>query len=68
MEIDAIHAGLLQEVAVKEGWEVIERFIDKGISGSKGRDGRHTGQITGNRNVPSSVTATVTDPIRKESR
>ena len=30
----------LQAVAVKEGWEVIERFIDKGISGSKGRDGR----------------------------
>ena len=30
----------LQAVAVKEGWQVIERFIDKGISGSKGRDGR----------------------------
>ena len=30
----------LQAVASKEGWEVVERFMDKGISGSKGRDGR----------------------------
>jgi DNA invertase Pin-like site-specific DNA recombinase len=30
----------LQAVASKEGWEIIERFVDKGISGSKGRDGR----------------------------
>lgn len=30
----------LEAVAVKEGWEVIERFIDKGISGAKGREGR----------------------------
>ena len=26
----------LEAVAVKEGWEVVERFIDKGISGAKG--------------------------------
>jgi DNA invertase Pin-like site-specific DNA recombinase len=30
----------LKAVAVKEGWEVVERFVDKGISGSKGREGR----------------------------
>ena len=30
----------LQAVANKEGWDVVERFVDKGISGSKGRDGR----------------------------
>jgi len=30
----------LEAVAVKEGWEIIERFIDKGISGAKGREGR----------------------------
>jgi DNA invertase Pin-like site-specific DNA recombinase len=30
----------LEAVAVKEGWDIIEKFIDKGISGSKGRDGR----------------------------
>ena len=30
----------LEAVAVKEGWEVVERFIDKGISGAKGREGR----------------------------
>jgi DNA invertase Pin-like site-specific DNA recombinase len=30
----------LEAVAAKEGWEVVERFVDKGISGSKGRDGR----------------------------
>jgi DNA invertase Pin-like site-specific DNA recombinase len=30
----------LEAVAVKEGWEVVERFVDKGISGSKGRDAR----------------------------
>ncbi|NOT23304.1 MAG: recombinase family protein [Nitrospiraceae bacterium] len=29
-----------EAVAVKEGWEVVERFIDQGISGSKGREGR----------------------------
>ena len=28
----------LEAVAVKEGWEVIEHFIDKGISGAKGRE------------------------------
>ncbi|MEO7861115.1 MAG: recombinase family protein [Nitrospirales bacterium] len=30
----------LEAVAVKEGWEVVERFVDKGYSGAKGRDGR----------------------------
>ena len=30
----------LEAVAVKEGWKVVERFIDQGISGSKGREGR----------------------------
>ena len=30
----------LEAVASKEGWEVVERFIDKGISGAKGREGR----------------------------
>ena len=30
----------LEAVAAKEGWEVVERFIDHGISGSKGREGR----------------------------
>jgi DNA invertase Pin-like site-specific DNA recombinase len=30
----------LEAVASKEGWEVVQRFVDKGISGSKGRDGR----------------------------
>ena len=32
--------GDLEAIAVKEGWEVVERFIDKGISGAKGREGR----------------------------
>ena len=30
----------LEAVAIKEGWEVVERFVDKGFSGAKGRDGR----------------------------
>ncbi|HSV91356.1 MAG TPA: recombinase family protein [Nitrospiraceae bacterium] len=30
----------LEAVAVKEGWEVVERFVDRGISGAKGREGR----------------------------
>ena len=30
----------LEAVAVKEGWEIVERFVDKGISGAKGREGR----------------------------
>jgi DNA invertase Pin-like site-specific DNA recombinase len=30
----------LEAVAIKESWEVIERFVDKGFSGAKGRDGR----------------------------
>lgn len=30
----------LEAVASKEGWEIVERFIDRGISGAKGRDGR----------------------------
>jgi DNA invertase Pin-like site-specific DNA recombinase len=30
----------LDAVADKEGWEVVERFIDRGISGAKGREGR----------------------------
>ena len=30
----------LESVAVKEGWEMVERFVDKGISGAKGREGR----------------------------
>jgi DNA invertase Pin-like site-specific DNA recombinase len=30
----------LEAVAVKDGWEIVERFIDRGISGAKGREGR----------------------------
>ena len=30
----------LEESKWIPGWEVVQRFIDKGISGSKGRDGR----------------------------
>jgi DNA invertase Pin-like site-specific DNA recombinase len=30
----------LEAVAVKEGWEIVERLVDNGISGAKGRDGR----------------------------
>lgn len=30
----------LEAVARREGWEIVERFIDKGISGAKGREGR----------------------------
>jgi DNA invertase Pin-like site-specific DNA recombinase len=30
----------LEAVAIKEGWDVVERFIDRGISGAKGREGR----------------------------
>lgn len=30
----------LEAVAIKEGWQVVERFIDRGISGAKGREGR----------------------------
>ncbi len=30
----------LQEVADKAGWQVVEEFVDKGISGAKGRDRR----------------------------
>ncbi len=30
----------LEAVAVREGWEIAERFVDKGISGAKGRDDR----------------------------
>lgn len=30
----------LEAVAIKKGWEVVERFVDKGYSGAKGRDGR----------------------------
>ena len=30
----------LREVADKAGWEVVEEFVDRGISGAKGRDGR----------------------------
>lgn len=30
----------LEAVALKEGWEVVERFVDTGISGAKGREGR----------------------------
>jgi DNA invertase Pin-like site-specific DNA recombinase len=30
----------LREVASKNGWEVVEMFIDEGISGAKGRDKR----------------------------
>lgn len=29
-----------EAVAVKEGWEVMEHFVDKGISGAKGRECR----------------------------
>jgi DNA invertase Pin-like site-specific DNA recombinase len=31
---------LCEAVAVKEGWEVVEHFVDKGISGAKGRECR----------------------------
>ena len=30
----------LREVADRAGWEVVEEFVDKGISGAKGRDQR----------------------------
>ena len=30
----------LREVADKASWEVVEEFVDHGISGAKGRDGR----------------------------
>ncbi|MEO8340876.1 MAG: recombinase family protein [Nitrospirota bacterium] len=30
----------LEAVPVKEGWKIVERFIDKGISGAKGREDR----------------------------
>ncbi len=30
----------LREVADKAGWEVVEEFVDRGISGAKGRDKR----------------------------
>jgi DNA invertase Pin-like site-specific DNA recombinase len=30
----------LEEVAKRLGWEVVDRFIDQGISGAKGRDNR----------------------------
>ncbi len=30
----------LREVAAKAGWEVVEEFVDRGISGAKGRDKR----------------------------
>ena len=32
--------GRLREVAEKAGWEVVEEFVDRGISGVKGRDKR----------------------------
>ena len=32
--------GRLREVAEKAGWEVVEEFVDRGISGAKGRDKR----------------------------
>lgn len=30
----------LEAIAAREGWEIVERFIDKGISGTKGREAR----------------------------
>jgi len=30
----------LREVAARNGWEVVQEYVDKGISGSKGRDKR----------------------------
>ncbi len=30
----------LRDVAERAGWEVVEEFVDRGISGAKGRDGR----------------------------
>ncbi len=30
----------LREVAEKAGWEIVEEFVDRGISGAKGRDKR----------------------------
>ncbi len=32
--------GRLREVAEKAGWEVVEEFVDRGVSGAKGRDKR----------------------------
>ncbi len=32
--------GRLREVAEKAGWEIVEEFVDRGISGAKGRDKR----------------------------
>ncbi len=30
----------LRRVAKKAGWEVVEEYVNNGISGAKGRDGR----------------------------
>lgn len=30
----------LEAVAVREGWQIVERFVDQGVSGAKGREGR----------------------------
>ena len=30
----------LREVAAKAGWQVVDEFVDQGISGAKGRDKR----------------------------
>ena len=30
----------LREVAEKAGWEIVEEYVDRGISGAKGRDKR----------------------------
>jgi len=32
--------GRLREVAEKAGWKIVEEFVDRGISGAKGRDKR----------------------------
>ena len=32
--------GRLREVADKAGWEIVEEFVDRGVSGTKGRDKR----------------------------
>ncbi len=39
-QTQANQIGRLREVAEKAGWEVVEEFVDRGISGAKGRDKR----------------------------
>ena len=67
----------LEAVALKEGWEIVERLVDKGYSGAKGRDGRPafdslcslslSGKLRAGLNLEpaSGPTGTVEDPWRR---